>query len=225
MFDRPTMERATVSYFRRGWKTLPDIRLVEHEGRRWVVKDWGPRGLLRRLTQGRFMLRREHRFLRRLEGLPGIPRSFGFPDRDSLAIEYLESRPVSKVHPEEYVEGYWDRLDALVRAVHERGVAHGDLDQEDNIMVCEDGSPAIIDFGGAISRWVISPLHLAAFDLLSRHDLGCVERLRMKKDLFPGRRRAPRPPRLLGWQRRLLLLFNKLDRKEERRTHGVGEAP
>lgn len=218
------MERCTVSFFRRGWSTLPDIRLVEWNGVRLVVKDWAPRGRLRRLIQGRFMLTREHAFLSRLHGLPGIPRTFGFPDADSLAIEYLESRPVSQVHPHEYVAGYFDRLDSLVRALHERGVAHGDLDQEDNIMVMDDGSPAIIDFGGAIGQKVWSPLHLVAYDLLTRHDLQCVERLRAKKDLFLEQRLAPPPPRLLGWQRLLLLFFNKMERKEAGRTHGVGDA-
>lgn len=192
---------------------------------RCVVKDWRERGRVRRLTQGRFMLGREHWFLERLAGLPGVPRSFGFPDADSLAIEHFDGRPVSVVHPHEYAPGYWDRLDALVRAVHGRGVAHGDLDQEDNILVLTDGSPAIIDFGGAIARSIYSPLHMLAYDLLMRHDLHCIERLRAKKDLFPHQRRAPQPPRLHDWQRRVLLFFNKMERKTEGRTHGVGEAP
>lgn len=225
LLDRPTIERCTRSWFRRGWSSLPDIRLVEIDGVRLVVKDWRARAWLRRRLQGRFMLAREDHFLRRLEGLPGIPRSFGFPDADSLAIEYIASRAVSKVHAVEYVHGYWDRLDALVRALHARGVAHGDLDQEDNIMVTDEGEPAIIDFGGAVSRIAWSPLHRVAFDVLSRHDLYCVEILRAKKDLYPEARRAPVSPSLPFWQRRLLLALNKIDRKEEQRIHGVGEAP
>ncbi|NDD27461.1 MAG: hypothetical protein EB084_04260 [Proteobacteria bacterium] len=225
LLDRATLERCTVQWFRRGWSSLPDIRLVEVDGLRLVVKDWRERSWLRRLTQGRFMLTREHRFLKRLEGLSGVPRSFGFPDADSLAIEYLASRTVSKVHPYEYAQGYWDRADALVRALHARGVAHGDLDQEDNIVVADDGSPGIIDFGGAVSRVEWSLLHRVAFDLLSRHDLYCIEILRAKKDLYPEERQAAPAPRLRPWQRSLLLRLNKIDRKEEQRIHGVGEAP
>lgn len=223
--DRPTIERHTVHWFRRGWSSLPDIRLVDIDGFQVVVKDWHARGWFRRMTQGRFMLMRENAFLRRLEGLPGIPRSYGFPDADSLAIEYIESRAVSKVHAIEYVAGYWDRLDALVRALHACGVAHGDLDQEDNIMVTSDGAPAIIDFGGAVARVAWSPLHCVVFDLLARHDLNCVDRLRLRKDLFLADRLAPPAPRLADWQRRVLIGLRKMERQEEQRTHGVGEAP
>ena len=192
---------------------------------RAVVKDWGARGWLRRMTQGRFMIHREHAFLRHLEGLPGIPRSYGFPDADSLAIEYVESRAVSKVHAIEYAPGYWDRLDSLVRALHACGVAHGDLDQEDNIMVTPEGAPAIIDFGGAVWQVAWSPLHRVVFDLMRRHDLNCVERLRLRKDLFLADRLAPPPPPLRHWQRRLLVGLRKMERNEPERTHGVGEAP
>ncbi len=225
VFDRGDLQDHTVSFFRHGWPTLPDIRLVHCRGLCAVVKDWSSRGALRRFLQGRFMLAREEHFLSRLRGLPGIPRCFGRPDADSLAIEFLDGRPVSVVHPHEYPIGYWDRLDALVRAIHERGVAHGDLDQEDNILVLSDGSPALIDFGNAITQSRCSPLHRLLFDLLRRHDLWCIERLRLKKDLFTGLRKAPPPPRLYGWQRRILLVFNKMERREHVRTHGVGQAP
>lgn len=222
--DRATMERCTVSFFRRGWPTLPDIRLVECAGVHLIVKDWRKRSPLRRLTQGRFMLGREYWFLKHLEGVAGIPRAWGFPDADSLAIESLAGQPVSAVHPHEYVQGYWDRLDALVRTIHSRGVAHGDLDQEDNILVLPDGSPAIIDFGGAVASCRFSPLHVLLYDLLARHDLHCVERLRAKKDLYPDQRRAAPPPQLFDWQRRLLVFFRKMERMTDGRTHGVGEA-
>lgn len=222
--DRDIIERCTVSFFRKGWPTLPDIRLVEVDGRRWVVKDWRRRSWVRRLLQGRFMLRREHRFLMRLDGVPGVPRSGGFPDADSLAIEWLDGRPVSGVYPQDYPRGYFDRLDALVRAVHARGVAHGDLDQDDNVLMCADGSPALIDFGNALAAtWF--PLVRVWHDLLVRHDLQCVARLRGRFELDPVHPDPQPPPELYAWQKRVLVFFRKMERNEPERQHGVGENP
>ncbi len=216
--NRDLVERCTVSFFRRGWPTLPDIRLVEVDGQRAVVKDWSRRGWLRRLLQGRFMLRREHGFLRRLEGVDGVPRSYGFPDADSLAIEYFEGRELSEVHPQDYPVDYWDRLESLVTAVHRCGIAHGDLDQEDNIMVLQSGAPAVIDFGGAMSR-VPWPFSLW-YELLELHDLHCVYRYRHQFRMGPVT--ATPPPGLADWQKRVLVGFRKMERKELTRTHGRG---
>ena len=41
---------------------------------------------------------------------------------------------------------FFDLLDALVARVHARGVCHNDLHKEQNIVVGEDGRPALIDF-------------------------------------------------------------------------------
>ena len=41
---------------------------------------------------------------------------------------------------------FFDQLDALVQALHERGVCHNDLHKEQNIVVGDDGYPALIDF-------------------------------------------------------------------------------
>ena len=210
--DRHTFESSTVAWFRRDMRTSPDVRLVEVDSQQVVVKDWGQRSLARRFLLGRFLLRREHRFLTLLAGLEGVPRSLGFPDADSLAIEYLSGRTLSDVNPD-FLPDFFDRLDALVRQIHERGIAHGDLDQENNIVVQEDGHPAIIDFGGSIQRSVL-PLRRHYFDLLSRHDLRCVERQRRRFDQPPAPPGAPPVPHLAPWQKRLLVFFRKMDRED-----------
>lgn len=210
--DRHTLESHTVAWFRRDLRTSPDVRLVEVGSQQYVVKDWSRRSLARRLLLGRFLLRREHGFLTLLAGLEGVPRSLGFPDADSLAIEYLPGLTLSEVNPD-FLPDFFDRFGALVRQIHERGIAHGDLDQENNIVVQANGHPAIIDFGGSLHRSGL-PLRRLYFDLLSGHDLHCVERQRRRFEQPPAPPGAPPIPELAGWQRRLLVFFKKMDREE-----------
>ena len=213
--DRPTLESHTVAWFRQGLRPSPDVRLVELDGVQYVVKDWRRRSLRRRLLLGRFLLRREHRFLTRLQGLEGVPRSYGFPDADSLVIEYLPGRTISEVNPD-FLPDFFDRLDALVRRIHERGLAHGDLDQENNILVRPDGQPAIIDFGGSVQQAVLPPWTLH-FDLMARHDRLCVERQRRRFEQPPPPPEFPPLPTLAPWQRRLLCFFKKMEPEAEPR--------
>jgi RIO-like serine/threonine protein kinase len=216
--NRDLLERCTVSFFRKGWDTLPDIRVVQVADERCVVKDWSRRSWLRRHLQGRFMLRREDGFLRSLRDVSGVPRSHGFPDGDSLAIEYLDGLPLAQVR--QCPQDFFDRLEALVRRLHACGIVHGDLDQDDNIMLLADGSPAVIDFGGAL-RFTSWPVLSAWYEVLRRHDLQCVADLRGRFEPSAG----AQPSTLLPWQRRLLRFFNKVDRPSPVRRHGVGKAP
>ncbi len=57
---------------------------------------------------------------------------------------WLEGEPLHRatVLPRDF----FDLLDALVVEVHGRGVCHNDLHKEPNVIVLEDGRPALIDF-------------------------------------------------------------------------------
>lgn len=222
--DRDVVERGTLRWLRRGWPTLPDIRVVERAGVRMAVKDWSARPWWRRRLQGHFLLAREHHFLSRLEGLRGVPRSLGFPDPDSLALEWMEGQPLCDRPLHSCAPGFFDALERLVIDIHGRGVVHGDLDQYDNVLVSGEGLPVVIDFGGAMHRASWNPLARLWCEVLRLHDLHCVARLRV----LYGPEEAPPaspPPPLAPWQRRLLVGFRKMDRPLEIRVHGRGEAP
>ncbi len=128
--------------------TQPNVCGYEIEGRRFVVKDFRPRPWLIRRLWGRWILRREWARLEALQGIAGIPRLLGWVDDDAFAMEWVhgERLPHRKQNWLEPV--FFDRLLALVEAMHARGISHGDLRRK-NILVTRDQQPYLIDFATA----------------------------------------------------------------------------
>ena len=129
----------------------PVIKLVPHEGGRAVLKDFRARNPLTRSVLGPVLVRREHAILKHLEGLPGIPRTFGIVDGRALLIEYIPGRTLGKFKPGELPESVFRDLEATLEAVHRRGVVHLDLRQKKNVLIADaDRRPHIIDFANAV---------------------------------------------------------------------------
>ena len=69
-------ERTLVTLSRGNWNS-PDVLLVESDRGRAVVKDFAPRARLVRAVFGRWLIRREVKIYRALEGHPAVPRLLG----------------------------------------------------------------------------------------------------------------------------------------------------
>jgi predicted Ser/Thr protein kinase len=155
----------------RGNRRNPDVFLVEHEGASVVVKDFAPRGALVRAWLGPWLLRRELRAYRVLEGHPAVPRLLGPVDRLAFAVEFRPGRRMSRRLAGDVPPAFVDALEAAVREMHARGVVHLDLRHRSNVLVGDDGAPILIDFasafcfrpGGLAARWLLPPL--AVLDL------------------------------------------------------------
>ena len=59
--------------FRKPTSTRPAIWLLEEDGKRAIMKDFSPNRFLYRNFVGRFLLWREEKAYRKLEGIQGIP--------------------------------------------------------------------------------------------------------------------------------------------------------
>jgi serine/threonine protein kinase len=133
------------------------IETLKHDvfGRVELVR--GPEGLLvRRVARAglldprailaRALLARERRALQALRGMPGVPQ-LSVADR-GLAHELLRTHLAgAPLHRATQLPlDYFEHLDVLVQALHARGVCHNDLHKEPNILVGEDGRPALVDF-------------------------------------------------------------------------------
>ncbi len=125
-------------------------------------------GLTRRLFTA--ALRREYRAYQRLDGIEGFARCYGLFKGRYLALEYLHAQPLKQTKPTNR-DRFFQRLLEMIENMHRRGVAHGDLKSRHNVMVSNDGSPAIIDLGTAVVRldgW--HPLNRRIFRYMCRID-------------------------------------------------------
>lgn len=134
-----------------------------------IVKCAAGRGPLRWLRAA--MIRREYAIYQRLAGIPGIPRCFGLILGPGLVLEYVEGVPRRGAEILDR-EAFFAELLDIVRAIHARGVAHGDLAKRSNILVVDKRRPLVIDFGMALVRKEgFAPFHRAIYNLLIRLDL------------------------------------------------------
>jgi hypothetical protein len=173
------------------------VDLIEVAGARCVVKDFASRSWPVRRILGPWQLSREERAYARLAGLPGVPRFLARIDRQAMALEFIDGRRLQGMRRGDVEDPFFDRLEALVGAVHSRGVAHGDLHHGD-VLVGPGGAPFLIDFSTSFltdpdaslpRRWV--------FQQLQAGDRRGVAKLRHRLAKGGG----PEPPRRSGISR------------------------
>lgn len=129
------------------------ILLYPGDGHPFIIKTAMGRGPL--LWLRRKTLRREYRAYRQLEGVAGIPACLGFLDRRYLLLQQVRGQPYREAEITDR-EAFFRQLLEILRNIHARGVAHGDLKSKGNLLVTESQQPCVIDFGTAFrqkSRW------------------------------------------------------------------------
>ncbi|MFC7530938.1 class III lanthionine synthetase LanKC [Actinoplanes sp. GCM10030250] len=139
----------------------------QRTGERVVLKEARPyAGLDGRGDDAITRLRREHEMLDRVADAGFSPRvrdRFTLGEHEFLAMEFVDGEPLNRLIVRKYpltdpdagaatLEEYtrWalsvhDQVEQAIRALHERGVVHGDLHMF-NIMVRPDGRIALLDF-------------------------------------------------------------------------------
>ncbi|HDR16301.1 MAG TPA: hypothetical protein ENN79_12610 [Desulfobacteraceae bacterium] len=131
--------------------TRPAVRRVQSGKVQAVVKDFSRLGFLYRNTAGRFLVWREAKAYRHLQGLDGIPELFRVIDGLALVIEEIPGRNLENAYKDFTLPiSFFNELEKLVNRVHERRLAHCDLKKEANVLLGADGRPYIIDWGAAI---------------------------------------------------------------------------
>ncbi len=190
----------------------PEVRRERCVDGGTVVKDYRHLRGWRRMM-ARWILAREERAYRILEGFNGAPRCFGREGALSIRLEFIEGKPCGLLEDEGLAHTippeFFDRVGQLVEELHHRGVAHNDLKRARNILVATDGRPVLIDFAAAVwraPRW--NPLRVLLFHQLCKVDHNAVAKL--KRRFVPHllnddeRRRLDHPTMLERMARRLL---------------------
>jgi predicted Ser/Thr protein kinase len=91
----------------------------------------------------RSLLKREAVALAALEGMDGVPALMRY-DKDRLTRSYVAGAPMHVARPTD--NSYFLSAARLLRRLHRAGVVHNDLAKEPNLLVCDDGAAAFIDF-------------------------------------------------------------------------------
>ena len=125
---------------------------------------------------------------------------------------------------------YFELLEALVHAMHAAGVCHNDLHKEQNVLVQDDGRPALVDFQ-------LASVHSAGgrkFDARCHDDLRHVQkhRRRYTRDgrgpeelmVLPAER-MPRTAFARAWRRTAKPLYNFVTRRLLRARDGEARRP
>ena len=130
--------------------TKADVLVYETEGRRIAVKDYGKRAFLSRHLIGRFLVRRECAAYEAARGAPGLPPYLGRVSPFALATGWIDARPLSDRSGEILPDAVFDRLDAILAGLHERGVALADLHHRD-VLLSDDGEVHVVDLAAAVA--------------------------------------------------------------------------
>lgn len=179
-----------------------------HDDRDLVIKTPSGNPAMRRLQT--WMLRREFRAYRRLRGLSGFARCHGLLDRRYLVLDRVDGRRMAIAELEDR-DAFLERLLASIRAMHDRGVAHGDLKRKVNVMVDRSGAPVILDFGTSVLlRPGRHPINRRLFEVMRQTDLNAWIKFKYPgyNDIDPSDLHLYRPSR----PERLLRRLRGLDR-------------
>lgn len=185
MFDSlkiSDLPRQNLGILREPSSTRPTLWLVEENGVRAVVKDYSSNRFWYRNTIGRFLLWRESKAYRRLNGLRGVPTCYRVLGGLALITEEIAGRNIEGLENEGRLsEEFFDSLQELVKNVHSRGLVHCDLKRAPNILLGPDEKPYIVDWSASISEreFRFFPLN-RVYQRFLQDDLNAITKMRLR---------------------------------------------
>lgn len=183
--DRPRLDKANREVLVLGRWSKADVYLLESHGQKAVIKDYSRKSLPIRWL-GAWQLAREERAYQRLAGLPGIPLSYGQPDRCSILIEFIEGDRLSALRTDDRYDmrALLAELEQVIETMQGAGFTHNDLRCRENILVREsDHRIFLIDFSGVLTFPEGSLRRRLFFRLARTVDRGAY--LKWKMNLIP----------------------------------------
>lgn len=157
--------------------TKADVLRAVLDDREVAVKDYRARGWFVRWWLGPWLIGRESRAYAAAGDAPGLPRFVGRLAPGVLAVEWFEAAPLSSLDRRSVPRVTLERLEGVVRDLHARGVALGDLHHRD-VLVGRNGEVRVVDLATA---WVLGDrpgaLRRVLFEHLRQLDLVALARM------------------------------------------------
>ena len=145
-----------------------NIHAAQIGARKVLIKSAAGRGIAGWIN--RHMLRREYGIYRRLDGVSGVPHCYGFFFDRYLVLEHLDAETLRDTSVSDR-DAFLEEMLSIIKSVHARGVAHGDLKRKDNVLVTRDSRPYLIDFGvSAVRKQGFHPLNRFWHGFCHQHD-------------------------------------------------------
>ncbi len=162
--------------------TRPVIWRIEESGVKAIVKDFSLNSFWFRNIAGRFLIWREKKAYKRLEGFSGVPVLYGSIGGVALIIEEIQGANLGSIEISKRLdEKFFIDLKRLIDSLHDRGIAHCDLKRAPNIMIGNDGNPYIIDWAASISKseFGFFPLNFI-YKRFIQDDLNAITKIKLK---------------------------------------------
>lgn len=147
---RGNLKQQTIGVIHRGKGLQSSVYLVEINGQRAAIKDFADTPPKFRRFVAPFLVGREIKALKYLDGTPGVPRFYGRVDRYAFAMEFIEGKPIADFEPGEVSPQVLQNVQQSIDAIHARGVSHGDLKRRSNLLVTPNEQVYLIDFAAAV---------------------------------------------------------------------------
>ena len=159
-----TFSAGSLSVLHEGRFANAIVYLYQDEHYQLIIKDFSSLQWLIRKTIGRLSVRQEFNAITALQHIPGITPLCFRPGECSIAYSHIAGQTLKDYGAEgnRLSPAFCLELEKIIHRMHEAGQVHLDLRNMGNILIDEQGKPAIIDFQSSL-RWQRFPLWLQKF--------------------------------------------------------------
>lgn len=162
------------------------VFLEEGSAGDYVVKDYSHINILLRHTLCRYLIKREIKALRHLEGIEGVPSYFGRYGKFGFSMQFIKGMHPSKDEISNS-KVLMEKFEALISQFHERGLTHNDLRMK-NMLIDKEGKLYIVDYAsaiiGRIGLFFMSPMGRFIYRILLTSDKSKIAKLKQRNTSF-----------------------------------------